>query len=516
MNLNYIDILSDYIDVLNLDKSSSQLKQREEFKSLDWFFDFTDIALPENWLVVNILDVTWIVTCGVAKKPNYIETGIPFLSAQNARPFKTNLNKVKFISEKDFKTFTVGAKPEKNDVLYTRVGNCGEAAKIPYDFDFAIYVSLTLIKPIHKLINSDYLVAFLNSTYGLSQANVGAIGTGLKNLNVNNVRKFKIPLPPLAEQNRIVDKLDRLFAQLETIKTSMANIPLLLKDFRQQVLTQAVTGKLTEEWRKGKRLEKWKFEEAKECCEKVQSGGTPKGSNFSPSGIPFLKVYNIVNNKIDFEYKPQYVAEEIQNSQIKKSITYPDDVIMNIVGPPLNKVAIIPNDYPEWNLNQAITLFRVKGYLLNNFLYYFFCEGSSVKSLVNETKGVVGQVNISLSQCREFQIPIPPIEEQQEIVRRVESLFDSAAAIEQQYKTLKDKIDTLPQAILHKAFKGELTEQLDSDGDAMELLEDIKALKGATGKVIKRNTNKNTAKKVKPYRETEEVLGMVAEEHYKK
>jgi type I restriction enzyme S subunit len=256
----------------------------------------------------------------------------------------------------------------------------------------------------------------------------------------------------------------------------MAKVPLLLKDFRQQVLTQAVTGKLTEEWRKGKELE-WDYELAKDCCEKVQSGGTPKGSNFNTSGIPFLKVYNIVNNKIDFEYNPQYVSELIQNSQIKKSITYPGDVIMNIVGPPLNKIAIIPNDYPEWNLNQAISLFRTKKYLSNKFLYYFFCEGSSVKSLINETKGVVGQVNISLSQCRDFSIPIPSEKEQQEIVSRVESLFAKADAIEKQYETLKAKIENLPQAILHKAFKGELTEQLDTDGDARGLLREIEMLK---------------------------------------
>ena len=69
------------------------------------------------------------------------------------------------------------------------------------------------------------------------------------------------------------------------------------------------------------------------------------------------------------------------------------------------------------------------------------------------------------------------VEEQQEIVSRVESLFAKADAIEKQYETLKVKIDSLPQAILHKAFKGELTEQLDTDGDARELLKQIQELK---------------------------------------
>jgi len=150
---------------------------------------------------------------------------------------------------------------------------------------------------------------------------------------------------------------------------------------------------------------------------------------------------------------------------------------MNIVGPPLNKIAILPTDYPEWNLNQAITLFRTKEYLLNTFLYYFFCEGKSVREVMGETKGVVGQVNISLSQCRDFEIPVPPLEEQQEIVRRVESLFAKADQIEASYQKLKAKIDQLPQALLAKAFRGELVAQLPTDGDARDLLEQIKLAK---------------------------------------
>src|SRR5690606_14830606 len=112
------------------------------------------------------------------------------------------------------------------------------------------------------------------------------------------------------------------------------------------------------------------------------------------------------------------------------------------------KVAMLTNQFPEWNLNQAITIFRVKEYLDNKFLYYFFCEGTSVKSLRHDLRGVVGQANISLSQCRDFDIPIPSIEEQQEIVSRIESLFEKADKIERTYKKLKVTIEALPQAIL--------------------------------------------------------------------
>lgn len=380
----------------------------------------------------------------------------------------------------------------------------------------AVGSTIAVLKPI--AVNPELVYRFLESKF--DYLNTNTRGIGIPHVDPNVLWDIDFPLPPLPEQTRIVAKLDKLFDQLEQIKESLDKIPQLLKDFRQQVLTQAVSGKLTAEWREVNHLENWRYESATQCCEKVQSGGTPKGGNFSIAGIPFFKVYNIVNQKIDFDYKPQYVTEEIQNTQCKKSICYPNDVLMNIVGPPLNKVAIIPERFTECNINQAITVFRPKPYLNNKFLYYYLREGTPVNRLVNETRGVVGQVNISLTQCREFSIPIPHTLEQQEIVRRIEALLDKSDLIEQQYQSLKNKIDTLPQAILHKAFKGELVPQLESDGDAQELLEEIKALKKQTAKPNVRmspsaslgQATVEPLKKPKAYRVEEVELDKVAEE----
>ncbi len=172
---------------------------------------------------------------------------------------------------------------------------------------------------------------------------------------------------------------------------------------------------------------------------------------------------------------------------MKKSICLPGDILMNIVGPPLNIIAIVPNSYNEWNHNWAITLFRTKSYLNNIFLHYFFCERSSIKSLYNETQGAVGQVNISLSKCREFKILIPPLEEQQEIAQRVEASFAQADMLEAPYESLKAKIEKLPQALLAKAYRGELIPQDPTDESASVLLQKIKAEAAKGGKKKEKN-----------------------------
>jgi type I restriction enzyme S subunit len=221
----------------------------------------------------------------------------------------------------------------------------------------------------------------------------------------------------------------------------------------------------------------------------VQSGSTPKNSPFDQGGsIPFLKVYNIVNNKIDFHYRPQFITKETHSTKLQRSIALPGDVLMNIVGPPLGKIALLTDQFPEWNLNQAITLFRVNPNKLNNkFLYYVLCEGGIVREVLHDTKGSVGQVNISLSQCRESILPLPSVNEQTEIVRRVEQLLTYADQVEQQVKNAQARVNQLTQSILAKAFRGELTEQwrqdnpelISGDNSAAALLERIKAERAA-------------------------------------
>lgn len=338
-------------------------------------------------------------------------------------------------------------------------------------------------------INSDYLrYAFSAPFFRLKlNSEVSGVGGSLTRARPKLVKDYKIPLAPLNEQNRIVEKLDALFARIDSIKERMETIPELIRQFRQSVLHAAVTGELTEEWRKANEIRwsqeiehgkenkiGWKTQIAEDACLKVQNGTTPTNNPFTIEGdIPFLKVYNIQDQKIAFDYKPQFVKREVHESVLKRSIAFPYDVIINIVGPPLGKVALITCDYPEWNLNQAIVLFRPKEYLLSKYLYYFLCEGSEIFNYSSEYKGSAGQTNISLTQCRNFSIPIPSIDEQKEIINQVDILFSLASTIEEKFLILKENIEQLPQSILSKTFKGELVPQDPDDEPAKKLLERI-------------------------------------------
>jgi type I restriction enzyme S subunit len=202
----------------------------------------------------------------------------------------------------------------------------------------------------------------------------------------------------------------------------------------------------------------WADKRAEDVCAVVQSGGTPKADGFTDGGgIPFLKVYNIRDQAIDFDYRPQYIKKEAHATIGRKSKVVPGDVLMNIVGPPLGKVAVVPADYAEWNCNQALTIFRPSEAVTTEWLYHFLRSGIPVSTVLGETRGVVGQVNISLSQCRNFRVPIPPLPEQRRIVAKLDRLSARSRAARDHLASTAKLAARAKQAILAAAFRGELT-----------------------------------------------------------
>jgi type I restriction enzyme S subunit len=159
-------------------------------------------------------------------------------------------------------------------------------------------------------------------------------------------------------------------------------------------------------------------------CDFITKGTTPaKNELLEEEEVPFLKVYNIVNQKLDFDYKPTFISPDTHNKKLARSKAFPGDVIMNIVGPPLGKVAIITSQFPEWNMNQALAVYRPVGGVLSKYLYYTLSARVTLESVLKEVKGTAGQDNLSLEQCRDLIIILPSIEEQNRIVVKLEELM---------------------------------------------------------------------------------------------
>ena len=183
----------------------------------------------------------------------------------------------------------------------------------------------------------------------------------------------------------------------------------------------------------------------------VTSGSTPKSSAFVPEGIPFLKMYNLREQKIDFDYKQQFIKEEVHNGALKRCRAFPGDLIMNIVGPPLGKLAIIPDSLPECNFNQAAVLIRPTILEMNKYLFWYLSEMSEINEV--ETKGVAGQNNISVTQAHNMKIPLPPLSEQHRIVAKLDELMTYCDELEASIKESQQQNELLLQQVLREALE---------------------------------------------------------------
>lgn len=186
--------------------------------------DEIEYDIPQKWNWSRLADICELITDGTHQTPKYTDQGRIFLSAQNVKPFRFMPEIHRFVSEADYQGYIKNSKPEFEDILLTRVGaGIGEAAVIDQKLDFAIYVSVALIRAFQKFIDPYYLTIWLNSPSGTHKSSINTYGKGVSqgNLNLGLIRKFIVSIPPLAEQKRIVTKVDQLMNLCDELEAKL-------------------------------------------------------------------------------------------------------------------------------------------------------------------------------------------------------------------------------------------------------------------------------------------------------
>jgi len=358
--------------------------------------------------------------------------------------------------------------------------------------------------------------------------------------NREDLQELFLPLPPLAEQHRIVAKLDAVMQKVESNKQRLEKIPKLLKRFRQSVLIAAISGKLTEDWReknnkienaivllariKQERINKYDIEckqakkvglrkptkpsnlddkllidaEVEELTPDIPliwvkvplataSANAPNSivdgpfgssinvkTDYIENGIPVVRINNVrplyfSNNNLKFISKEKF--SELSRHKISSG-----DILLAKVGATIGDCCIYPTGLPTAMLSTtgSCRITVDEEYFDGEFMCYVLC---SLKTVMQQIASEVAQPFLNMATVKNIPVPFCTIEEQKEIVRRVEQLFAFADKIEARYTKAKAMLDKLPQSILAKAFRGELVPQDPNDEPASVLLERIKAEK---------------------------------------
>lgn len=459
--------------------------------------------VPERWINVNLNS---IVKFEKGKKPKLLIDDFE----DKAIPYVT----IKCFQTKEAEQYTFATETNRlcneDDILIVWDG--ARAGLIGTGVQGAVGSTLCNIR--FNCINKKFMYYYFLSKYDLINSNTK--GTGIPHVDPSYLETLVLSIPPLKEQQRIVDKIESLFEKLDKAKELIEEARDDFEKRKSAILEKAFRGELTKEWRTNNRnkilgkaelfnhIKEVRFslinsnKERKEIesifnnykyvdetlpdgwiklksamvCELISCGKTPTGSITEKGEVAYLKVYNIVNNKIDFEYKPQFIDYETHSTKLKSSMLKPNDVIMNIVGPPLKKIAIIPETYKDWNMNQALVRFRTIDCIDYKYYYYCLLYDDTLKDVINATRGVVGQANISVSQSRNLDIIVPSIEEQKEIVRILDNLLEKEYKIEE-LTELEEQIELIKKSILAKAFRGQLGTNCEDDESALAILKEM-------------------------------------------
>ena len=183
--------------------------------------DEKPFELPEGWEWCNFSDISHQITDGAHHTPTYTDKGVPFLSVKDMSAGQLIFGDTRFISEDQHTELCKRCNPQKGDLLLTKVGTTGIPVLIDTDISFGIFVSVALIKfPIDKICG-EYLVLLINSPLVKKQSADGTRGIGNKNLVLRTISAFKLPIPPLAHQERMVIEVNALMALCDTLKTRL-------------------------------------------------------------------------------------------------------------------------------------------------------------------------------------------------------------------------------------------------------------------------------------------------------
>lgn len=372
-----------------------------------------------KWDMVKLEDVCDLITCGVAKRPEYVKEGIPFLSAKNVKNGQIIFDDFNCITTETYKVLTKYNKPEKGDVLYTRVGSFGEAAVIETQQEFAVFVSLTHIKPKKNLISPYYLKYVLNSEHIKEIAKNCITGIGVGNLNVSSVRNFEIPLPPLEVQEEIVKELDGYQAVIDGAQ------------------------KVVDNWKPTLPINpNWEKVKLGDICE-VQSGGTPskqKKEYWENGSIKWLgstvcKDVRLTNEVTD------YITEiGLQNSSAK--IFKENTTLVALVGATIGKTALLTY---EATTNQNIAGIYPKDTTAVNPIYLFYAMQTLYNEFIKVGNGDFKMANLSF--IKSLTIYKPTASEQQMIVAKIEEEEKAIEECKKLIETHKQKINDKIQSI---------------------------------------------------------------------
>ena len=424
--------------------------------------------VPENWVWVRLGAIAEIVTGGTPSKkhPEYYGGNFPFYKPSDLDQGRLTYDASEYLSEEGKK---VSRTIPKNSTAVCCIGSIGKCGYLMCESTTNQQINSAIPK-INSLCLYYYLCTenFVQNLFSMASATTIAI------VNKSKMESCAFPLPPLSEQQRIVERIEELFAKLDEAKERLQEVADSFAVRKAAILHKAFTGELTKQWRRenGVSDESWEEKKGEDFFEYVTSGSRGWAKYYSDKGSIFVRMGNLNHGTIELDFSDIQYVELPDQVEGQRSKLQKNDILISITAD-VGMIGLVREDMDAY-INQHVALARPKNDLYAEFLAWYFVSDVGLQQMQNKQRGAT-KIGLGLQDIRSIILKIPTLSEQHEIVRLIDDLLARERAAQQAAEQALASIELMKKSILARAFRGELGTNKASEASALELLKQVLA-----------------------------------------
>jgi len=426
--------------------------------------------VPENWVWVRLGAIAEIVTGGTPSKKHseYYGGNFPFYKPSDLDQGRLTYDASEYLSEEGKKVSRI---IPKNSTAVCCIGSIGKCGYLMCEGTTNQQINSAIPK-----INSLCLYYYLCTENFVQNLLSMASATTIAIVNKSKMESCAFPLPPLSEQQRIVERIEELFAKIDEAKERLQEAADSFAVRKAAILHKAFTGELTKQWRweNGVSDESWEEKTLQDVCSMKITDGTHKTPVYcdSEKGVKFLSAKDITAEKICWD-NIKYIVPELHEELYKRLAPQVDDVLLAKNG--TTGVAAIVETDDIFDIYVTLAVLRPEKSIIYPLYLLKVVNSPLCKEQFAQHLTGIGVPNLHLRDIKEVLISLPTLPEQHEIVRLIDDLLARERAAQQATEQALASIDLMKKSILARAFRGELGTNKASEASALELLKQVLA-----------------------------------------
>lgn len=431
--------------------------------------------VPDNWCWVKLNCMSKAISKGTTPtggRAAYQNVGVAFLRVENINDDGTiSHENIACINEDIHKNFLKRSILNDKDVLVSIAGTLGKTGIVrEIDLPLNTNQAIAFIRLISDVASERYIKYAIDTPIIqrllLSQTKV----TAIPNLTLKAISNCPMPLPPISEQQRIVNHIETFFSKLDEVKENVQNVIDGFENRKSAILHKAFNGELTAKWRKEKNkyLNDWEIKTIGNIADVKGGKRVPKGMTLTSydTGHPYIKAGNLKNGTV-IDDEMMYVPDDVL-PHIKKYTVNSGDVYITNVGACIGDCGIIPAKYDGANFTENAV--KIINYICNGEYLALYLTCSTVQQKLKELTASATLGKLSIAKIKTIKIKLPSLEEQIEIVSIIKRLFALNQLYKEKAEDVLERIELIKKSILARAFRGELGTNNPDEESSLELL----------------------------------------------